>query len=187
MLLPLAAVVSARLRRTAARRRSGTRSPSPQAVAALKLTRDRLADRRRDQRGLRHDHRLGPGPRRRSPARALVNALIDLPFALPTIVAGLTLLALYGPTARSGIDVAYTRVGGRRSRCCSSRCPSSSARCSRCCSSWTARWRRRRPRSGARAVDDLPPHHPPQPAARRSSPASRSPSPARSASSARSS
>jgi sulfate transport system permease protein len=28
--------------------------------------------------------------------RSLVNALIDLPFALPTIVAGLTLLALYG-------------------------------------------------------------------------------------------
>src|SRR5918995_831935 len=30
------------------------------------------------------------------PGRSVVNALIDLPFALPTIVAGLTLLALYG-------------------------------------------------------------------------------------------
>jgi sulfate transport system permease protein len=39
-----------------------------------------------------------------------VNALIDLPFALPTIVAGLTLLALYGPKHPIGIDVAYTRV-----------------------------------------------------------------------------
>ena len=29
--------------------------------------------------------------------KALVGAVIDLPFALPTIVAGLTLLALYGP------------------------------------------------------------------------------------------
>ena len=29
--------------------------------------------------------------------QGLVNALVDLPFALPTIVAGLTLLALYGP------------------------------------------------------------------------------------------
>src|SRR6202008_2149588 len=29
--------------------------------------------------------------------KSLVNALVDLPFALPTIVAGLTLLALYGP------------------------------------------------------------------------------------------
>jgi sulfate/thiosulfate transport system permease protein len=38
----------------------------------------------------------------------IVNALIDLPFALPTIVAGLTLLALYGPKSPVGINVAYT-------------------------------------------------------------------------------
>ena len=44
------------------------------------------------------------------PGKRLVNALIDLPFALPTIVAGLTLLALYGPKGPVGIDVAYTRV-----------------------------------------------------------------------------
>jgi sulfate transport system permease protein len=43
--------------------------------------------------------------------KGLVNALIDLPFALPTIVAGLTLLALYGPTGGVGVDVAYTRWG----------------------------------------------------------------------------
>ncbi|HEX8646971.1 MAG TPA: sulfate ABC transporter permease subunit CysT [Thermoleophilaceae bacterium] len=42
--------------------------------------------------------------------KRIVNALIDLPFALPTIVAGLTLLALYGPKGPVGIDVAYTRV-----------------------------------------------------------------------------
>jgi sulfate/thiosulfate transport system permease protein len=36
--------------------------------------------------------------------------LIDLPFALPTIVAGLTLLALYGPKGPIGINVAYTRA-----------------------------------------------------------------------------
>ncbi|MBX6765151.1 MAG: sulfate ABC transporter permease subunit CysT [Rubrobacteraceae bacterium] len=40
----------------------------------------------------------------------VVNALIDLPFALPTIVAGLTLLALYGPKSPLGINVAYTRA-----------------------------------------------------------------------------
>jgi sulfate transport system permease protein len=40
----------------------------------------------------------------------VVNALIDLPFALPTIVAGLTLLALYGPTSPIGIDIAFTRI-----------------------------------------------------------------------------
>jgi sulfate transport system permease protein len=41
--------------------------------------------------------------------KRLINALIDLPFALPTIVAGLTLLALYGPTSPLGIDVAFTQ------------------------------------------------------------------------------
>jgi len=38
-----------------------------------------------------------------------VNALVDLPFALPTIVAGLTLLALYGPKSPVRVDVAFTR------------------------------------------------------------------------------
>jgi sulfate/thiosulfate transport system permease protein len=41
--------------------------------------------------------------------KSLVNAIIDLPFALPTIVAGLTLLALYGPRSPVGIHAAYTR------------------------------------------------------------------------------
>ena len=41
--------------------------------------------------------------------KGVVNALIDLPFALPTIVAGLTLLTLYGPRSPFGIDVAYTQ------------------------------------------------------------------------------
>jgi sulfate transport system permease protein len=45
------------------------------------------------------------------PGRRFVDTLIDLPFALPTIVAGLTLLALYGPTGLVGVDIAYTRVG----------------------------------------------------------------------------
>ena len=42
--------------------------------------------------------------------KALVNALIDLPFALPTIVAGLTLLTLYGADSPIGVDVAFTRA-----------------------------------------------------------------------------
>jgi sulfate transport system permease protein len=42
--------------------------------------------------------------------KSLVNALIDLPFALPTIVAGLTLLALYGPTGPTPIDIGFTRI-----------------------------------------------------------------------------
>ena len=44
------------------------------------------------------------------PGKGLLNAVIDLPFALPTIVAGLTLLALYGPTSPAGIDIAYTQA-----------------------------------------------------------------------------
>ena len=44
------------------------------------------------------------------PGRRLVNALIDLPFALPTIVAGITLLALYGPDSPVGINVAFSQT-----------------------------------------------------------------------------
>src|SRR5204863_1469984 len=44
------------------------------------------------------------------PGKAAVNALIDLPFALPTIVAGLTLIALYGPRSPVGINVALTKM-----------------------------------------------------------------------------
>jgi sulfate transport system permease protein len=44
------------------------------------------------------------------PGKSVVNALIDLPFALPTIVAGVVLLALYGKDSPIGIDVAFTRA-----------------------------------------------------------------------------
>src|SRR4051812_49519931 len=44
------------------------------------------------------------------PGKSVVNSLIDLPFALPTIVAGLTLLAFYGPDSPVGINVAFTRT-----------------------------------------------------------------------------
>ena len=43
--------------------------------------------------------------------QSLVNSVIDLPFALPTIVASLTLLALYSPRSEIGKHVAYTRIG----------------------------------------------------------------------------
>jgi sulfate transport system permease protein len=44
------------------------------------------------------------------PGKGVVNSLIDLPFALPTIVAGLTLLAFYGPDSPVGVNIAFTRV-----------------------------------------------------------------------------
>jgi sulfate/thiosulfate transport system permease protein len=44
------------------------------------------------------------------PGKKIVNSVIDLPFALPTIVAGLTLLALYGQNSPVGVHLAYTRA-----------------------------------------------------------------------------
>ncbi len=44
------------------------------------------------------------------PGKRIVNALIDLPFALPTIVAGVVLLALYGKGGPTGIDITFTRA-----------------------------------------------------------------------------
>ncbi len=43
--------------------------------------------------------------------KGFFNAVIDLPFALPTIVAGLVLLELYGPSSSFGVDVAFQRTG----------------------------------------------------------------------------
>jgi sulfate transport system permease protein len=52
------------------------------------------------------------------PGRQVIDALVDLPFALPTAVAGIALATLYGPNgwiggllAPLGIKVAYTPVG----------------------------------------------------------------------------
>ncbi|HEX6666882.1 MAG TPA: sulfate ABC transporter permease subunit CysT [Solirubrobacterales bacterium] len=44
------------------------------------------------------------------PGKSAVNAVIDLPFALPTIVASLTLVSLYGNESPLGIHLAATRA-----------------------------------------------------------------------------
>jgi sulfate transport system permease protein len=56
--------------------------------------------------------------RYRFPGRRLLDAVVDLPFALPTAVAGIALTTLYAPTgafgqllAPLGIQVAYTPLG----------------------------------------------------------------------------
>ena len=41
-------------------------------------------------------------------AKTILNVIIDIPFALPTVVAGLVLLALYGPNSPIGVHWAYT-------------------------------------------------------------------------------
>ena len=45
------------------------------------------------------------------PGKRMLDTLIDLPFALPTIVAGLVLLSLYGVDSPVGINMAYSRIG----------------------------------------------------------------------------
>jgi len=45
------------------------------------------------------------------PGKRVVNTLIDLPFALPTIVASIVLLSLYGPNSPVGIHLNATRWG----------------------------------------------------------------------------
>ncbi|MEJ7634180.1 sulfate ABC transporter permease subunit CysT [Aeromicrobium sp.] len=42
------------------------------------------------------------------PGKRLLEVVIDIPFALPTIVAGLVLLSLYGPDSPLGVNVANT-------------------------------------------------------------------------------
>ena len=107
VLIPLAAVVV-----TASRgrvdRRSGTRSPT---------------SRRRPRSGSPSAPRCSSRPSTSSWARSSpgcscatsssasgsLEVLIDIPFALPTIVAGLVLLSLYGPDSPLGVDIANTR------------------------------------------------------------------------------
>jgi sulfate/thiosulfate transport system permease protein len=48
--------------------------------------------------------------RDRFPGKRILDVVIDIPFALPTIVAGLVLLSLYGPQSPLGVDVANTRI-----------------------------------------------------------------------------
>jgi sulfate transport system permease protein len=49
--------------------------------------------------------------RDRLPGRVVLDTLIDLPFALPTIVAGLALLTVYGTKSPVGLNLAYARSG----------------------------------------------------------------------------
>lgn len=49
--------------------------------------------------------------RDRFPGKRVVASLVDLPFALPTVVAGLTLLSLYGPDSPFHLNASGTRIG----------------------------------------------------------------------------
>ncbi len=52
------------------------------------------------------------------PLKNLMNALIDLPFAIPTVVTGIMLVAIYGPKGfiggfleKSGLEIVYSKPG----------------------------------------------------------------------------
>lgn len=84
------------------------------------------------------------------PGRRMVDALVDLPFALPTAVAGIALTTLYAPTgwvgqwlAPLGIKVAFSELGVFVALTLLGY-PLSSAHCSRCWRSWSRSLRRLR-------------------------------------------
>jgi sulfate transport system permease protein len=45
------------------------------------------------------------------PGKRIIEVIIDIPFALPTIVAGLVLISLYGPQGPFGVNLVGTRKG----------------------------------------------------------------------------
>ena len=110
--------------------------------------------------------------RYRFPGRRLVDALVDLPFALPTAVAGIALATLYAPTAGSapllaplGIKSPSRRAGICRRADLHRPAVRRAHACSRCC-----RILRRRPEEAAATprrhpLADLPPRVLPAPAA----------------------
>ncbi len=72
------------------------------------------------------------------PGKRMFDGLVDLPFALPTAVAGISLTAIYAQNgllgrwfAELGIQTAYSRLGSRLLSSLSG-CRSWSARFSRC-------------------------------------------------------
>ena len=110
---------------------SGTRSPRRRRSSSLEADPRLLADRGRDQRRLRHDHRLAPGPRRvprqvdrQRDHRPALRAADDRRQPHPD-------RAL---RQQQPVRDRHRPDPRRRSSspCSSSPCPSSSARCSRC-------------------------------------------------------
>ena len=108
------AAAAGRGRRAVARRRPrrllGVGDARARRSTRCKFTIARVARRRRPSTPSAACSWPGCSCATTSAASRSLNALIDLPFALPTIVAGITLLALYGPSSPVGINVAFTKV-----------------------------------------------------------------------------
>jgi sulfate transport system permease protein len=126
------------------------------------------------------------------PGKQLVDALVDLPFALPTAVAGIALTALL---REQRLDRAAARAAGikvalhaaRRVRRADLHRPAlrRAHACSRCWRTCDREVEEAAASLGRQPLADLPPRDLPDADARRCSPASRSPSPARWANTAR--
>ena len=129
-----------------ARRVLDARPPAARRVAALEFTVSMTSPSRSASTWSPAPPSPGCSCATTSPASGSSTRWSTCPFALPTIVAGLTLLALYGQRQPARHQPRLHRGRVSSSRCCSSRCRSSSGRCSRCSWSSTRTWRRRPPR-----------------------------------------
>ena len=74
----------------------------PGGMAAIRLTLDHLDAGVDHQRGDGHDARLRARSLSRSPAGGRCPPIVDLPLAIPTLVTGVMLVALYGPNSPIG-------------------------------------------------------------------------------------
>ena len=107
MLLPLAAVATRSLDNGVGGLWDAITAPA--ARAALTLTRRRSRSSSRSINVVAGTLIAWVLVRDEFPGKRFVNALIDLPFALPTIVASIVLLALYGPRSPIGLHLNATK------------------------------------------------------------------------------
>ena len=75
-----------------------------------------VADRRSGQSGIRSSGGVGTRALQSFPGKRLFDSLVDLPFALPTAVAGIALTTLYAPNGWLGRPLAHLESRGSPSR-----------------------------------------------------------------------
>ena len=114
----------------------------------MKLTLIASVDRRRDQRGRRDDHRLGPRPRRVPGQEATSTRSSTCRSRCRRSSPASPCWRSTATTAILGIGgVSFTKIGVVMALAVRDAARSWSGRCSRCCSSSTRTWRRPPPRS----------------------------------------